>query len=391
MEFVELSPLLCQYEIALAVDRPKGEEDSGAAKNFMDEDLDKIRGKIDELNTHLLRLLEARADLVRQAAAVKSGLQLPAYDPKREDRMMARLLEQSRGSLTEAQIIGLFRHIFSVFRNLAEQAGLEGLGVHISRTPAATVVDVAGVKIGPGRPPAILAGPCALESHEQAEELLAYFTRELPADRFVFRCGLYKPRTSPYSFAGLGRQGLELLARLKKIYQVPIVSEITSPKLMEDFEGLIDLWQVGARNMTNFDLLRELGRTRTPILLKRSYAATVEELLLAAEYIYAQGNTNIILCERGIRTFESWTRFTLDISAVPLVKSASHLPIIVDISHSTGRPDLAGAVAGAALAAGADGIMVEVHPHPDRALSDGFQQLSLDQFDRIKKVFFPAV
>jgi len=356
----------------------------------MDEELDKIRRQIDDLNLRLLRLLEERADLVKQVAAVKSSIQAPACDPKREDRMITRLLEQSRGSLTDGQIIGLFRHIFSVFRNLAEQVGLEGLGVHLSRAPSATVVDVAGVKIGPGRPPAILAGPCALESQEQAEELLAYFTRELPADRFVFRCGLYKPRTSPYSFAGLGPQGLELVARLKKIYKIPVVSEITSPKLMDNFEGVIDLWQVGARNMTNFELLRELGRTRTPILLKRSYAATVEELLLAAEYIYAQGNPHIILCERGIRTFESWTRFTLDISAVPLVKSTSHLPIIVDISHSTGRPDLAGAVAGAALAAGADGIMVEVHPQPDRALSDGFQQLSLDQFARIKKVFFPS-
>lgn len=356
----------------------------------MTDELKELRSRIDRVNARILELLEERARLVKQVAKVKERRRIPTIDRQREDEMISALLHQSRGELSPAQIKNIFRHIFTISQQIIDETRIGRLGVHKNSAAAPTVVSVGNVYIGGGHPPVVMAGPCALESFEQASTLLDYFTQAVPAGRFIFRCGLDKPRTSPYSFQGLGKEGLEIVRRLKERYAFVVVSEITSPRHIEDFEGLIDMWQVGARNMSNFEMLSELGRTQAPILLKRSYGATVEELLLAAEYIFVQGNTNIVLCERGVRTFESWTRFTLDISAIPIIKNLSHLPVVVDVSHSTGRTDIANPVAAAALAAGADGIMVEVHPEPERALSDGFQQLSIEQFDRLKGVLFPA-
>ncbi len=242
--------------------------------------------------------------------------------------------------------------------------------------PKDSVIDCAGVQVG-GRRLAIFAGPCSVETHEQITDT-ALKVRAAGAD--VLRGGAYKPRTSPYAFQGLKLEGLKLLEEARAISGMPICTEIMSPKLVEEFYRRVDIIQVGARNMQNFDLLTELGQTRKPILLKRGLNATVNEWLMSAEYIMAAGNPNVILCERGIRTFETYTRNTLDLSAVQAVKQLSHLPVIVDPSHATGLNWMVERMSLAAVAAGADGLIVEVHNNPARALCDGAQSLTPAQF-----------
>jgi 3-deoxy-7-phosphoheptulonate synthase len=223
----------------------------------------------------------------------------------------------------------------------------------------------------------VIAGPCAVESAEQILET-AHYLKEHGAH--VLRGGAYKPRTSPYSFQGMEVEGLELLARAREETGLAIITEVVSAEDVPDVASMADILQVGARNMQNFRLLRRVGQSDRPVFLKRGQSATLEEFLLAAEYIVAEGNPNVILCERGIRTFERYTRNTLDIAAVPVLKGLSHLPVVVDPSHATGRRELVPPLALAALAAGADGIMVEVHPDPENALSDGPQSLTFPQF-----------
>jgi 3-deoxy-7-phosphoheptulonate synthase len=223
----------------------------------------------------------------------------------------------------------------------------------------------------------VIAGPCAVESAPQILET-AHFLKEHGAH--VLRGGAYKPRTSPYSFQGMEVEGLELLARAREETGLAIITEVVSGEDVPDVSSMADILQVGARNMQNFRLLRRVGRSDRPVFLKRGQSATLEEFLLAAEYIVAEGNPNVILCERGIRTFERYTRNTLDIAAVPVLKGLSHLPVVVDPSHATGRRELVPPLALASLAAGADGIMVEVHPDPENALSDGPQSLTFPQF-----------
>jgi 3-deoxy-7-phosphoheptulonate synthase len=239
--------------------------------------------------------------------------------------------------------------------------------------------DIKGIKIGGGHL-AMIAGPCAIESepllHEIAEKV-----RDAGAN--ILRGGAFKPRTSPYSFQGLGEDGLKMLKAAGERFGMPVVTEVMDPRQVELIERYTDIFQVGARNMQNFDLLKEVGRTRTPVLLKRGMSATVKDLLMSAEYVLARGNRQVILCERGVRTFEDSTRNTLDLSIVPNVKGLSHLPIIVDPSHATGRPDLIPAMARAAVAAGADGVHVEVHSCPEKALSDGPQALVPAQYARL--------
>jgi 3-deoxy-7-phosphoheptulonate synthase len=233
----------------------------------------------------------------------------------------------------------------------------------------------------------IIAGPCAVESRD------AYLgTAQILAQMgaHILRGGLFKPRTSPYSFKGLGREGLAIMAEAREITGLPLVSEIMDVRDLDYLYEQVDIMQIGSRNMQNFTLLEELGKLKKPVLLKRGLSATIEEWLLAAEYILSGGNLNVILCERGIRTFETYTRNTVDIGAVPLIKQLSHLPIIVDPSHATGKWKMVNPVAKAAIAAGADGIMVEVHPDPDRALSDGKQSLTpanfQDLYNQIRKL-----
>lgn len=239
-----------------------------------------------------------------------------------------------------------------------------------------TVVQVGNVRIG-GEEIVIMAGPCAVESREQLLET-AFAVKKAGAQ--ILRGGAFKPRTSPYSFQGLGKEGLEYLAEARALTGLPIVTEVVSPADVELVSQYADILQIGARNSQNFALLHEVGLTRKPVLLKRGMMSRLEEFLMSAEYVLAAGNPNVILCERGIRTFETYTRNTVDINAVPVLKQLSHLPVLLDPSHGTGRWDLVPAVAKAAIAAGADGLLIEVHPRPEEALSDGMQSLKPDKF-----------
>lgn len=240
-----------------------------------------------------------------------------------------------------------------------------------------TILLGAGVAVGRRAPPAIIAGPCAVESESQ---ILAVAHGVAAAGAKLLRGGAFKPRTSPYAFQGLGATALPLLARAREETGLRIVTEALDEAGVDQVAEVADVIQIGSRNMGNYPLLRRAGRSGRPILLKRGMAATVEELLLAAEYVLGEGNPNVILCERGIRGFDRMTRNVLDLAAIPVLQAATHLPVIVDPSHATGRSDLVPAMARAALAAGADGLMLEVHPEPGQALSDGAQSLSLAAF-----------
>jgi len=246
--------------------------------------------------------------------------------------------------------------------------------------PEDTVVDVGGIKIGGGNIQ-FIAGPCSVESKEQITEIAGAVKN---AGASLLRGGAFKPRTSPYDFQGLKADGIELLLEAKKATGMPIVTEIMSADALPLFEE-VDLIQVGARNMQNFELLKELGKINKPVLLKRGLANTYKELLMSAEYIMAGGNENVILCERGIRTYETYTRNTLDLSAVPMLKELSHLPVVVDPSHATGIARMVKPMAMAAAACGADGIMIEVHNNPPMALCDGAQSLTPEQFEDVAK------
>jgi 3-deoxy-7-phosphoheptulonate synthase len=261
-----------------------------------------------------------------------------------------------------------------------------------SRTfkPENTVVVVGDVRIG-GDEVIVMAGPCSAESEQQVETATSAVKR---AGAKILRGGAFKPRSSPYSFQGLGEAGLKMLRGAADRHDLKLVTEVMENSQIELVEQYADILQVGARNMQNYALLRELGRSRKPILLKRGISATIEEWLLSAEYILAGGNMNVILCERGIRTFESYTRNTLDISAIPVVQKLSHLPVIVDPSHGTGRRDKVAAMARAAVAAGADGLIIEVHCDPDHAKSDGAQSMFPQQFESLMgelRIIAPAI
>ena len=301
-----------------------------------------------------------------------------------------------RMGLTAAPIPGSQRTAIGVLGNkgyvddstLRDLPGVQEV-IHVSKPyklvsrdfhPENSVVKVGTVEIGEGRRPVVVAGPCAVESEEQIMKT-AWGVKRAGAD--MLRGGAFKPRTGPHTFQGLREAGLILLAQAGREVGLPIVTEVMSP----DNVGLVaehaDLLQVGARNMQNFDLLRELGKIRKPVLLKRGMSATLEEFLAAAEYILAEGNSDVILCERGIRTFETATRNTLDLAIVPLIKELSHLPVMVDPSHATGRRSLVPPMSKAAIVGGAHGILVEVHPEPEKALSDGAQSLTIPGFETL--------
>ncbi len=238
--------------------------------------------------------------------------------------------------------------------------------------PADTVVDVSGVRIGGSEPIVVMGGPCSIESEAHIDQMAELVHQ---AGCRILRGGAYKPRTSPYAFQGLGSEGIRYMAAAGKKYGLPIVSELMSIDKLEEFVEQVDLIQIGARNMQNFDLLKEVGHTKKPVLLKRGLANTIEEWLMSAEYIMAGGNENVILCERGIRTFEKYTRNTLDLSVIPIIKQRSHLPIVIDPSHATGDRRLVESMSLAAIAAGADGLIIETHCDPPHAMSDGAQCL----------------
>lgn len=252
--------------------------------------------------------------------------------------------------------------------------------------PSDTVITLKnGTTIG-GNKIAVMAGPCSVETKEQITAIAQYVKGEGAA---ILRGGAFKPRSSPYAFQGLKAEGLELLALAQEQTNMPIVSEITTPSQIEMFIDKVDIFQVGARNMQNFELLKELGQINKPVLLKRGFSNTIEEFLMSAEYICAGGNSEVILCERGIRTFETFTRNTLDISAIPVLKKLSHLPVVVDPSHATGLSWLVEPLAVASIAAGADGLIIEVHNNPKEALCDGAQSLTFDMFSSLMNKIKP--
>lgn len=246
--------------------------------------------------------------------------------------------------------------------------------------PQDSIIDVAGIKVGGMEDIVVIGGPCSVEGREP---LLEVAKDVKAAGGCMLRGGAYKPRTSPYAFQGMGTEGVEWMCEAREMYGLPIVSELMSIDKLDEFEQHVDLIQVGARNMQNFDLLKALGKATKPVLLKRGLANTIEEWIMSAEYIMAGGNENVILCERGIRTFEKYTRNTLDLSVVPIIKQKSHLPIIIDPSHATGDWKLVESMSLAAIAAGADGLILEVHNNPEQAWSDGAQSLKPDNFKTV--------
>lgn len=340
-------------------------------------DVKTLRKELESINLDLLELLNRRAELVTEVHRAKVYLGLPKFLPERELEMLDIVVGLNRGPFPDETVRHLFKEIFKASVALMERK--ERATLRVSRTAESgdKVVDIGGAPIG--NQPVIIAGPCAVEDEEQIAQI-AELLRRLGVT--FLRGGAFKPRTSPYSFQGLGQPGLELLRAAADTSGLKVVTEVTDPRSVELVCQYADVLQVGSRNMYNYDLLRELGQCSKPVLLKRGLAATLEELVLAAEYVVHEGNEDVILCERGVRTFERETRFTLDIAAIPLLRQVCVLPVIVDVSHAAGRRDILIPLAKAALAAGACGVMVEVHPDPSVARSDGHQQLDIKGFER---------
>ncbi len=339
--------------------------------------LELLREELDETNRQLLELLSERAKIVQEIGNLKEKQGIPKFDPVREKEMLTELVASNKGPFTDDTIRHLFKQIFQASLNLQVTDHKKQLLVSRKKQKEDTVVKLGDdVTVGGGSP-VLIAGPCSVESYDQTRTVAAALKQ---AGIAVLRGGAFKPRTSPYDFQGLGVEGLKILKEVGDEFGLKTISEIVDPAHVEMACDYIDVIQIGARNMQNFELLKAAGEVRKPILLKRGLAATIEEFLHAAEYILARGNTQVMLIERGIRTYEKATRNTLDISAVPILKQESHLPVLVDVTHSTGRKDILAPCAKAALAAGADGVMVEVHPDPATALSDAAQQLNIEEF-----------
>ena len=368
--------------------------------------LEQAREEINTLDRLLVQLLGRRRHLSTGIANYKASSALPLCQPKREEAILAAVRNHATAeSLSPSYVARLFQLILAESLTQQEKqvaptkpsspppaldpavrAMLAGKSYPlVSRLSppksgeANTIVRVRQVCIGGSRP-IVIAGPCAVESREQVMEI-ARFIKSTGAH--ILRGGCFKPRTSPYSFQGLGVEGLRYLREAGDAFDLPIITEVISPEDLDLVAEYADILQIGSRNMQNFPLLKKLGNTRRPVMLKRGFMSTIDEWLSSAEYILAHGNPQVILCERGIRTFESATRNTLDISAVAVIKERSHLPIIIDPSHASGHWRYIPALANAAIAMGASGIMVEVHPEPTKALSDGPQALKYSTFGQL--------
>lgn len=342
------------------------------------EQLEKLRTDLDEINLKILDLINERGRLVKEIGQVKIKQGVNRFDPVRERKMLDLIADKNQGPFETSTVQHLFKQIFKASLELQEDDNQKALLVSRKKHPEDTVIEVKGVKIGGGNDPVLVAGPCSVEGYEQVKTIADNHNVQ---GLKLLRGGAFKPRTSPYDFQGLGIEGLEILKRIAEENNLAVISEIVSPKDLDMATNYIDVIQIGARNMHNFELLKEVGQLDHPVLLKRGLSATIEEYIFAAEYIMSSGNSKVMLCERGIRTYEKATRNTLDISAVPILKKETHLPVLVDVTHSTGRKDLLLPTAKAALAVGADGVMVEVHPDPSVALSDAAQQLDVQEFN----------
>ncbi|WP_430534164.1 bifunctional 3-deoxy-7-phosphoheptulonate synthase/chorismate mutase [Listeria rocourtiae] len=339
--------------------------------------LEELRAQVDSLNIEVLEAINKRANLVQEIGKIKGMQGVIRFDPVRERQMLNAITDANKGPFEDSTIEKLFKEIFKAGLELQEDDNSKALLVSRKNKKEDTIVNVNGVPIGNGTPTFVF-GPCSVESYEQVATV-AGAVRDKGLK--LLRGGAFKPRTSPYDFQGLGVEGLQILKRVADEFGLGVISEIVTPRDIEVALDHIDVIQIGARNMQNFELLKAVGQVDKPVLLKRGLSATIEEFVGAAEYIMAQGNDQIILCERGIRTYEKATRNTLDISSVPILKQETHLPVMVDVTHSTGRKDLLLPCAKAALAIGADGVMAEVHPDPAVALSDSAQQMDLKEFD----------
>lgn len=341
----------------------------------MQRSLEELRREIDRVNLEILRLLNERTSLVKEISDLKDKTGTDYFDPVREAEMLESILRQNRGPLPNELLKEIFTAIFS--------SALQYMGIKKEKKLLIAAGQQNGFQslaemfgLAPDEP-MLIAGPCAVEKVEYLEQIAALL--KSLGIKFL-RGGAFKPRTSPYDFQGLREEGLRILQQIGREYGLITVTEVVDTRDVEKVAKYVDILQIGARNMQNFELLKEVGETQAPVLLKRGLSATIQEFMFAAEYIGLRGNRRIILCERGIRTFETKTRNTLDLSCVPLIKKETSLPVLVDLSHSLGRKDIIIPMAKAALAAGADGLMVEVHPFPEVALSDAKQQLNPEEF-----------
>ncbi|MGG1218986.1 bifunctional 3-deoxy-7-phosphoheptulonate synthase/chorismate mutase [Priestia endophytica] len=343
--------------------------------------LETLRKGIDEINLEILALLNKRGEIAKEIGKLKEMQGTKRFDPVRERESLNAILAKHEGPFEASTIQHIFKEIFKASLELQEDDHSKALLVSRKNKVEDTIVDLKGEKIGDGNLNFIM-GPCAVESYDQvrtvAEAMKAQGIR-------LLRGGAFKPRTSPYDFQGLGIDGLKILRQVADELDMVVVSEIVNPAHIEMATEYVDVIQIGARNMQNFELLKAAGSVDKAVLLKRGLAATISEFVNAAEYVMSRGNTNIILCERGIRTYEKATRNTLDISAVPILKKETHLPVVVDVTHSTGRRDLLLPCAKAAIAIGADAVMAEVHPDPAVALSDSAQQMDIPEFQAFIK------
>jgi 3-deoxy-7-phosphoheptulonate synthase / chorismate mutase len=340
-------------------------------------DIQQLRDQLNATNLQLLDLISERARLAAQLAQIESRSGSDLYDPEHEAEQLTQLQLANEGPFNNEIIKALFKEIFKATLAVNEQNARSNLFVMRQTADERTVIDMGDAgHIGAGDFQ-VIAGPCAIESYMQYEEVAAALVEE---GITIMRAMAFKPRTSPYDFQGMGENGLKMARQIANKYQLKLVSEVLDMSQIPMMSDYVDMFWVGARNMQNAFLLRAIGKTNKPVVLKRHFGANIREFLYAAEYIMSEGNREVILMERGIRTYETATRNTLDISAVPVLKLETHLPVIVDISHSAGRRDIANTLARVAKASGADGLMVEVHPNPPVAMSDAKQQLSIAQF-----------
>jgi 3-deoxy-7-phosphoheptulonate synthase/chorismate mutase len=338
------------------------------------------RDQIDAINGKILALLQERGEIVLEIAQDKNSHGLDGYDPRREERMLQELTFDLQGPFGPGPIRDVFKTIFRISLELQDVERRQAM-----RVMQPDLVPTGGIRVGPiaigDTVPVLMAGPCSVETPEQMEAI-ASMLAALPTP-VILRAGAFKPRTDPYSFQGLREEGLRILRETADRHGLMTVTEVLDTSTLDIVAEHTDMLQIGARNMYNTELLKAVGRLKKPVLLKRGFMATIQEWLLSAEYILTGGNDAVVLCERGIRTFETSMRNTFDIAAIPCVKGQTSLPVIADVSHALGRRDLLLPCARAALAVGADGLMIEIHPSPDQALSDGFQQIDLESFRRL--------
>lgn len=348
----------------------------------MSEEWQELKVQLDGIHLQLLQLLSERARTFGELYRIKESAGMTDADLLCVQQTLNELIERNPGPIDNDTLNRLFMEIHQSYpRVVKESTTRPKLLVSRHHRREDTIIRIKDIEIG-GSTHIMVSGPCAIESKHQLHTVA---TALKEAGVTILRGGAFKPRTSPYDFQGLGEEGLKIMKEVADEVGMVSISEIMTPSQIEIAAPYLDIFQIGARNMQNFDLLKAVGQSKKPVLLKRGLSATMEEFILAAEYIMYHGNDQVMLIERGIRTYEKWTRNTLDISAVPILKLETHLPVLVDVSHSTGRKDILLACAKAALAADADGIMIEVHPNPREALSDANQQLSIPEFQTFWK------